>query len=598
MQVRTKYLPEVDAPLVLRFDHEGREVVVEGSVAWRSETEGGGDFGIRFTALDSNSVSVLRQLSALERPAPLEPPVQAAVPSAAESGAAVKLHIDGLAAPMKARVFQSTSRKVHVGSQLEFLKVGRSLELEDVSGGQKRGAHIESVSVTLDPQTQIPQLVVHLRYEGEEVTPQPSVVDQTRRTSSGSERASAESPAGLSFSRSTTRSARSASSDAPLFEDDFSEVEAGDEDEAIQAAEDLFKSRVAQAISAGQAALSQMSGRARELAHGVGAGVGTLLAAVNQRVSDSGKSSGKKPSLRAARRTSSAPMSVSSGDPRPREARRLRPQHPGQARASSAAYLRSPKFLGAAGGAACVFIAGAYLLFSDGEPPVASAPLPPLVQPAALQQTPQPVAPQAVGVAAAPGDLPGGLDGLDVLPPGQFPPAATLGGKPGTAASGNLVAEVPLFGETEMAMAEAAPLQPTRSAGIDELSLSKDQAFADSAEPVAAPAAEQESIGQTEWQVGRMHLPVVHRLRLDAAGTALQPTKSANGFSILVPGRQLKETASHIAGRDERITDVRVSNTPGGAKVTFRFRGEVPGYKVRLRNDFLEVFINSPASAR
>lgn len=603
MHVRTKYLPEVSAPLVLRFDHNGREVVVEGSVAWRRETEGGGDFGIRFTALDSNSVSVLRQLSAQEQQSP-EDVADLADEEAfvATPGAPVKLHLGGLAAPMKARVFEGTSRKVHVGSQLEFLKLGRSLELEELDGGQKRGAHIESVSVTLDPESQIPQLVVHLRYEGAEVTPGPSVVDNSPREASGSKRGAAQGSA-LAFSPSSASHGHPASLQGEVEDNDFREVEPSAEDEAVLAAEAQFKHRVTELVSTTRATLVDWGARAREITGSVGARAAVALGELTQR----GKESARTQRSRATRRTSSTPTSISSGDPRPQQPRRLRPQHPQARQVQSAAYLRSPKFLAAAGGALCVFIAGAYLLASDGEKPEASLPLPPLQQPAALQTTTEASAQaqnlpaQAGGVAAAAGELPGGLGELEALPPGQFPPPAKLNGNPASNGAEGAIAEVPLFGKTEMATAEAAPVEPSRSAGIDELSLAKDQAFSDGELSAAAPPKKEEALesqGQTEWQVGRMHLPVIHRLRLDSPGTALQPTKTANGFTLLVPGRKLKESGSHIAGRDERIADVRVSNTPAGAKVTFRFRGEVPGYKARLRNDFLEIFINSAAKGK
>jgi len=73
-------------------------------------------------------------------------------------------------------VRDTVGRRVHVGSNLEFLKVGRSIEVEDVDQGERRDAKIDSVTVAIDPQTQVPQLVVALRYAGE-ITPQPSVVD-------------------------------------------------------------------------------------------------------------------------------------------------------------------------------------------------------------------------------------------------------------------------------------------------------------------------------------------------------------------------------------------------------------------------------------
>src|SRR5687768_4467224 len=62
MHLRTAYLPEDGAPLVCRFEDGGREIIVEGVVAWRRQAEKGGEFGIKFTALDSRSVDALREL--------------------------------------------------------------------------------------------------------------------------------------------------------------------------------------------------------------------------------------------------------------------------------------------------------------------------------------------------------------------------------------------------------------------------------------------------------------------------------------------------------------------------------------------------------
>ena len=46
MHLRTAYLPEQGAPLVCRFEDQGREIVVEGLVAWRKESKKGGEFGV------------------------------------------------------------------------------------------------------------------------------------------------------------------------------------------------------------------------------------------------------------------------------------------------------------------------------------------------------------------------------------------------------------------------------------------------------------------------------------------------------------------------------------------------------------------------
>ncbi|HYJ07781.1 MAG TPA: PilZ domain-containing protein, partial [Polyangiaceae bacterium] len=179
MHLRTAYLPDEGAPLVCRFEENSREIVVEGVVAWRREGARGGEFGVEFTALDARSVDALRELCGGDGPGSKaeKAPSPAAEPPH-HSGTKVRLHIDGLGSPMKARVRSGDPQRVQVGSNLEFLKVGRRLEIEDLERGGRRTAHIDSVNVAIDPETQVPQLVVALRYEGaEESTPEPSVAD-------------------------------------------------------------------------------------------------------------------------------------------------------------------------------------------------------------------------------------------------------------------------------------------------------------------------------------------------------------------------------------------------------------------------------------
>jgi len=73
MHVRTPYLPPLGAPLVCRLEDGGREIVVEGSVAWKRDVDGGGQFGIQFTALDSGSVEALKKLCGLSEAAKAAP---------------------------------------------------------------------------------------------------------------------------------------------------------------------------------------------------------------------------------------------------------------------------------------------------------------------------------------------------------------------------------------------------------------------------------------------------------------------------------------------------------------------------------------------
>src|SRR5690606_14105715 len=169
MHLRTAYLPEEGDPLVCRFENGGEQIVVEGVVTWRRESGRGGEFGVKFTALDSRGVEALRKLTGLggtdeapEAPAPV--------------GGRVRLHIDGLGSPMKARLKAAAATRLQVGSSLEFLKIGRKLEVEDLERGARRDAEIDAVSVLIDPSTRVPQLIVALRID-QDVTPSPSTSD-------------------------------------------------------------------------------------------------------------------------------------------------------------------------------------------------------------------------------------------------------------------------------------------------------------------------------------------------------------------------------------------------------------------------------------
>ncbi|MEO7328384.1 MAG: PilZ domain-containing protein, partial [Minicystis sp.] len=163
MRLRTAYLPEIGDRLLCRFDGLGTEVVAEGEVAWRSPEARGGEFGLRFVGLDAATAEAVRAMCSDLDQGPAEASPEEA--PAVHRGARVRLHIEGLGSPMKARVREAGSKEIEVGSNLEFLKVGRSLEVEDVDQGVRREAMIEHVKVDVDPTTFVPQLVVSLRYD-------------------------------------------------------------------------------------------------------------------------------------------------------------------------------------------------------------------------------------------------------------------------------------------------------------------------------------------------------------------------------------------------------------------------------------------------
>jgi PilZ domain-containing protein len=153
IQLRTAYLPEEGQTLTCRFDAgPGHNVLASGQVVWAQGGEEGGEFAVRFTDVDAESVEALKGICGVQGDCPVQ------------AGSKVRLHIDGLASPMRAKIKDAQASAVTVGSDLGFLQVGRPLELEDAQSGQKRPANIDRVDVVVDPTSHIPQLVVTLRY--------------------------------------------------------------------------------------------------------------------------------------------------------------------------------------------------------------------------------------------------------------------------------------------------------------------------------------------------------------------------------------------------------------------------------------------------
>ncbi|MEO8184925.1 MAG: PilZ domain-containing protein, partial [Deltaproteobacteria bacterium] len=180
MQVRAAHLPELRAPIVVRFQEQGSDVIAEGEVAWRRACANGGEFGVRFTALDSRSVQVLKALCGVagfeDLDASLAEPSRSWQPDgvraepdhdtdpAPPAALGVRLHIAGLTSPLHAQIKGQGPRSLEVGSQLEFLRVGRSLEIEDLAYGSRRPGVVESVDVSVDQKSRVPELLVSVRF--------------------------------------------------------------------------------------------------------------------------------------------------------------------------------------------------------------------------------------------------------------------------------------------------------------------------------------------------------------------------------------------------------------------------------------------------
>ncbi len=615
MHVRTAYLPEIGSPLVCRFEHDGQEIVVEGQVAWREEADLGGEFGIKFTALDSGSVDALRELCGLEgaEEAPAPEATQESSPAAAtpDRGARVRLHIEGLGSPMKASVRDGTHRKMQVSSNLEFLKVGRQLEFEELSSGSRRPAQIHGVDVVIDPTTRVPQLVVALRFDdGEETTPEPSVIDAGLGMTPRSPVHPAKS---FAAPEPASEHAGSADSDRDLgAEDDFgpeptaAPAQLADEESVLDDA-GRMQDRLS-SVAAGAGVAAKKTGAVLASAGSAAAGgMGRFFRGAAAKLGEMRKN---KQRQAAPKRTTAAPPSgVLSAD-----GRRLRPQSATggpattkspepQAKASKLAQLRQhPKAKKVAGLSALLVLVTTVSVIAMKKP----AP-PPGDEPAAdavsttvaadvtsVDEEGNPIAAVKTAPAAAP------------VPAAPTP----LSNAPEPSGDG-ITADVPLFGPTPMATMEPAPLGPAPGAdGVipeadDEESTEKaaaaeveDESWSDKSSAKDKPAKKANPSDVKPWGRGRLKLPTIHRLRLDAPGGAIKGAVNPTGFTVVVPGVKVMESAKGIEKRDDRIARVKVRNGSYGAEITFQFRENVPGYRVRLRKDLVEFLISAPEEGK
>ncbi|HEY4105268.1 MAG TPA: PilZ domain-containing protein [Polyangiaceae bacterium] len=561
MHLRTAYLPDNGAPLVCRFEDEGREIVVEGRVAWRREGSRGGEFGVEFTALDSNSVGALRDLC--DGASQSEQDEPAVDDSKAEVGSRVRLHIDGLGSPMKARVREAGSEKVQVGSNLEFLRVGRKLEVEDLEAGGRRQAQIDGVSVAIDPQTRVPQLVVQLRFAGsDDTTPEPSV------TALGGEAA----PRGFKIP------AKSVTTDAHVSAvDNDSESDADDDADA-----EAFRGRLGEAAANAGEAMKTASGVVARFSARAAHGMGDLFKDASRKVLEAAKREKEAP----RRTTSPAPNGGKSVD-----GPRLRPQSQATqsdvATAPQFAQLPKKKMILGVGGAVLVASVAAMAMHhgSSSAPPGAQAANAPAVVTAAPPST---GAPLSAGPIAADPNAPGAT-----------------------------TANVPLFGPTPMATMEPAPLAPppgspeaveaqekaaakANPSGAPVALSASDESFSDESSDEAAEKADAKSnkgddkaqkTDTTPWGHGKLHSPMIYRLRLDGPGGKIEGALLPTGFTVLIPGHKVMEQGAGISKRDNRIANVRTLNRTQGAEIDFHFRDSVPAYRVRLRRDYVEFLI-------
>jgi hypothetical protein len=520
MLLRTAYLPETGQPLTCRFDAgTGESVLASGEVAWTHAAERGGEFAVRFTEMDPESVDALKRACGLA--------AQSA--PAAQPGSKVRLHIDGLASPMRAKVRDAGGSGMTVGSDLGFLQVGRPLELEDAQSGSKRPAHVDRVEVALDPASHVPQLVVTLRYE--DTGAEPSTAEAHAQNEGGAAQGGVP--------RGSDPGARPRSSVAPR-EMDGSARDAADanRDVSVEEASIRMKGAVARHAARIGPALGRWANQAKTTI--------ALLAARH----------GRRPDDGAAPRRTTAPPPGGGLHAAGRRVVRGEPGGPAEESAPKAKITITKRKVAIAGAVMGAAILGAVALkktHHDGPEAAAGArdPVGSATAQAAAGSL-NPTSPMNPANASIPMNPPGvgGFGNGAMSPPGSSP------------AGGGSAFSSPFAQGGAVANASDDPESSGKGGHRKH----------------GRPAP---------FGNGPVHHGNVLRLKLDGAIDAIEGAQQPTGFAVKIPGRKSLESAGPLASRDSRIASIRVANDAAGAELTVAFKDGVPNYQVSGKGDTL-----------
>lgn len=540
MHLRTAYLPQQGQQLNFRFDTGTGEVILEGEVAWCQEEARGGEFGVRFSRLDDLTLAAIRETLGL--PADGSPSPRKKV----DRGSRVRLHIDGLNAPMRARVRDDHTGEILVGSNLDFLQVGKALQLEDVEQGRRCGAHVDKVEVEVDPASKVPQLVITLRYEENEHAAEAA-------------KAAAGVPSSSSGVKSTSDTKKSSIHDAPV--PSKSHKENRQAENTIAASEEGessgntpgFKETLAHA----GARITVMSATAREA-------VGKLLERIRtRREQETEQSEEKNP----VRRVTAPPPNggVQTSSRRQQRSSVEEPvEHSNNEEDGNGLEESNEEDLQIRKKQRIMIAAGASLL----------AVLLVVFGLRAQSSTPPPSNTEANNASeiGAPAAFPAN---------NGFPGANPLPGSLGSAnvAGADVVsANVPLFGATPLTTTEPAPL-PAPSGSVAAVAPAEEgEEDKDDDEP-----------GKTEFGQGDVKKPRTVRLKMDAPITNIRGSAEEDSITLFLPGRRNIEPASPLSKRDKRISSVKAVSKDGGVEVTLAFKDSVPPFLAKANGKMLEI---------
>lgn len=592
MSVRSPLLPDLGEQLAFRFMLEdGKAIDGRAEVVWcHDEGSRSGAFGVKFLAMQGDARASLRRT--LE---PLPTRVQAAENK-------VRLHLDSMDAPFRAKLRERVPGAVVVGHDLSFLKLGGKVTVEGTKDNEP--GVISSVEVEIDPITRNPRLILTIDLDGgpprtqriasvakapvtaalidaakveapkaEAVVAEPVKVEAPKAEPPRIEppriepamAKTVEAPADRAIDTapnetpSVRATARPKVTPAPV--EAPSAVDSADDD-----IDDEFPagpSWMQRTVGAARSAWEGTRRIATPVAAGVVKGVGALRA-------------------RFQRQPESEEL-----DETPRNG--LRPQHlPSMATASdpdgTISRKRNRRVVMYALAAAVLTVA--ILALAIGGGPSATAPHPQVAvtadpAPAAELVAPAPAAaPTGVGaegtteepvpmggpeprVVAASNHLPADLQGAAISNAGQVEgsqPLIVQG--PARARALSPVAARPLAAAGPRPMLTASPLRPA-------------------------------ALGNANVRVGTRLA-----LRMDGPVTTLSgPGTRGNTIVVVVPGRRSLDLAAALARLDSRIANAGVINRAAGAELTLHFREAAPPFFAHARGTTLEVILGATPGA-
>ncbi|MDO9015465.1 MAG: PilZ domain-containing protein [Deltaproteobacteria bacterium] len=568
MSVRTDMLPDVGVQMEFRFMLEdGKPIDARGEVVWtHDEGSRAGAFGVKFLAMPGDARASLRRS--------LEPVSKS---PAAVGDSKVRLHLESMDAPFRAKLRERQPGSVVVGHELSFLKLGGKVTVEGAKDNEP--GVISAVDVEIDPVTQNPRLILTidldngasaraLRVTSVAKAPVTAALIDAARVSLPPVEAPAEPVA-----------AKAEPVAAPVREPERAVDTARSEPEparakpttvvqpvvappsAIDSSEDDFDddapagpSLMERGVSAARGAWEGTRRIVTPVAAGVVGGVAALRARF-QRPADMDDLDAPRSGLRPQH----SPALATTSDPDGMLARK-----------------RNRRVVMYAGAAAVLTVLIIAMAISGGpsattpHPQVAvttdPAPAAEVVAPAPVAVTdlpaedPVPMGAEARVIAAGNSNLPADLQGAAISPAGQVEGARAVVMQRRVRPAGFVPAVTP-------ARAMAVTATPGRGAAM----------------------------GNPSVRVGtrlalRMDGPIAS---ITGAGTR------GNTISMVIPGRRSLDLAASLVRMDARILNAGVMNRAAGAELTLRFRDAAPPFFAHARGNTLEVILGAaPGAAR